>query len=34
MKHMERDEGADLFLPLLIYVVIRTNPPHLISNVQ
>lgn len=34
MKHMEGDEGADVFLPLLIYVVIRTNPPRLISNVQ
>ncbi|KAK4515401.1 uncharacterized protein ATC70_010346 [Mucor velutinosus] len=34
MKHMEGDEGADVFLPLLIYVVIRANPPKLISNVQ
>lgn len=34
MKHMEGDEGADVFLPLLIYVVIRANPPRLISNVQ
>lgn len=34
MKHMEGDEGADVFLPLLIFVVIRANPPRLISNVQ
>lgn len=34
MKHMEGDEGADVFLPLLIYVVIRANPPRLISNLQ
>lgn len=31
---MEGDEGADVFLPMLIYVVIRANPPRLISNVQ
>lgn len=34
MKHMEGDEGADVFLPLLIFVVIRANPPRLISNLQ
>ncbi|PHZ11698.1 uncharacterized protein RHIMIDRAFT_203695 [Rhizopus microsporus ATCC 52813] len=35
IKHMSKEEGgADIFLPLLIYVVIRSNPPRLISNVQ
>ncbi|RCH86588.1 hypothetical protein CU098_003459 [Rhizopus stolonifer] len=35
IKHMSKEEGgADVFLPLLIYVVIRANPPRMISNVQ
>ncbi|KAI8099025.1 uncharacterized protein BX664DRAFT_11508 [Halteromyces radiatus] len=35
MKHVDDGEGgADKFLPLLIYVVIRANPPRLVSNVQ
>lgn len=28
------DTSADSFVPLLIYVVLRANPEHLVSNVQ
>ncbi|KAI8985103.1 hypothetical protein BDB01DRAFT_788933 [Pilobolus umbonatus] len=34
IKYVEGDGGADKFLPILIYVVIRANPPQLVSNVQ
>ncbi|KAF7728015.1 hypothetical protein EC973_006780 [Apophysomyces ossiformis] len=35
IKHVEGDTGgADKFLPILIYVVLRANPAHLVSNVQ
>ncbi|KAI8985380.1 hypothetical protein BDB01DRAFT_849959 [Pilobolus umbonatus] len=34
LKHMGQSDGADAFFPLLIYVLIRANPPRLISNVQ
>lgn len=34
IKHVEGDAGADKFLPILIYVIIRANPPRLVSNVQ
>lgn len=28
------DQGADAFIPFLIYVVIKANPEHLVSNLQ
>ncbi|GJN89339.1 hypothetical protein Rhopal_002319-T1 [Rhodotorula paludigena] len=28
------EEGADAFIPFLIYVVIKANPQHLVSNLQ
>ncbi|BGP39974.1 hypothetical protein JCM10450v2_003954 [Rhodotorula kratochvilovae] len=28
------EEGADAFIPFLIYVVIQANPQHLVSNLQ
>lgn len=34
MRHLGTDDGADTFIPFLILVVLRANPPHLISNVQ
>ncbi|OMJ20110.1 Vacuolar protein sorting-associated protein 9a [Smittium culicis] len=34
LKHVEGDVGADSFLPLLIYVIIISNPPKLASNIN
>ncbi|GAA5861699.1 hypothetical protein JCM3774_002675 [Rhodotorula dairenensis] len=35
MRHVASgEEGADTFIPFLIYVVIRANPEHLVSNLQ
>ncbi|KAF9287559.1 hypothetical protein BGZ68_001656 [Mortierella alpina] len=33
-KSEGNSKGADTFLPILIYVVLRANPPNLVSNVQ
>lgn len=34
MRHLSLEDGADTFIPFLILVVLRSNPDHLISNVQ
>ncbi|KFA50824.1 hypothetical protein S40293_05842 [Stachybotrys chartarum IBT 40293] len=34
LKHNKSDSSADSFMPLLIYVVLHSNPEHLVSNVQ
>ncbi|KAG1048501.1 hypothetical protein G6F43_009115 [Rhizopus delemar] len=34
IKQVEGEAGADKFLPILIYVIIRANPPRLVSNTQ
>lgn len=34
IRHMEGESGADRFLPLLIYVVIKADPEQLVSNVK
>ncbi|CAB4379072.1 unnamed protein product [Rhizophagus irregularis] len=34
IRHVDGEEGADKFLPILIFVVLSANPEHLVSNVQ
>ncbi|KAH0583015.1 hypothetical protein H2248_010902 [Termitomyces sp. 'cryptogamus'] len=34
IRHLQVDEGADAFVPILIYVVLKANPDHLLSNVE
>ncbi|KAI6164564.1 hypothetical protein EDD17DRAFT_1561205 [Pisolithus thermaeus] len=34
LRHLQKDEGADSFVPILIYVVLKANPEHLLSNVE
>lgn len=35
LKHSKNpDTSADSFVPILIYVVLKANPEHLVSNVQ
>jgi len=34
LKHSKSDSSADSFMPLLIHVVLQSNPDHLVSNVQ
>ncbi|KAI0788866.1 hypothetical protein C8Q75DRAFT_719199 [Abortiporus biennis] len=34
IRHLQKEEGADSFVPILIYIVIKANPEHLLSNVE
>lgn len=34
LKNSKSDQGADAFVPLLIFTVLRAAPEHLVSNVQ
>lgn len=34
IRHLRKEEGADAFVPLLIFVVLKANPENLLSNVE
>lgn len=34
LRHVGSDESADKFVPILIYVLLHSNPEYLVSNVQ
>ncbi|KII85928.1 hypothetical protein PLICRDRAFT_115563 [Plicaturopsis crispa FD-325 SS-3] len=34
IRHLKTEEGADSFVPILIFVVLKANPEHLLSNVE
>ncbi|KAF5361815.1 hypothetical protein D9756_002397 [Leucocoprinus leucothites] len=34
LRHLKKEEGADSFVPILIFVVLKANPDHLLSNVE
>ncbi|KAF8845027.1 hypothetical protein BDN67DRAFT_893516 [Paxillus ammoniavirescens] len=34
LRHLRKDEGADSFVPVLIFVVLKANADHLLSNVE
>ncbi|KAK7060943.1 hypothetical protein VNI00_000676 [Paramarasmius palmivorus] len=34
IRHLHKEEGADSFVPILIFVVLKANPDHLLSNVD
>ncbi|KAI0272546.1 hypothetical protein BC834DRAFT_817077 [Gloeopeniophorella convolvens] len=34
IRHLNSEESADTFVPILIHVVLKANPEHLLSNVE
>ncbi|KAI0036221.1 hypothetical protein K488DRAFT_8421, partial [Vararia minispora EC-137] len=34
IRHLNSDESADTFIPILIFVVLKANPDNLLSNVE
>ncbi|KIM44474.1 hypothetical protein M413DRAFT_442446 [Hebeloma cylindrosporum] len=34
IRHLHKEEGADSFVPILIFIVLKANPEHLLSNVE
>ena len=34
IRHLKKEEGADTFVPILIYVVLKASPENLLSNVE
>jgi hypothetical protein len=34
IRHLNSEESADTFVPILIYVVLKASPENLLSNVE